>query len=55
MAIKIKYDDKEKERLFKMTEYERSCYEKGYRLIAGVDEVGRGPLAGRRCTYTRSE
>jgi len=46
MAIRIKFDDKEKERLLKMTEYESQCYEKGYKLIAGVDEVGRGPLAG---------
>ncbi|KUO69771.1 MAG: ribonuclease HII, partial [Clostridia bacterium BRH_c25] len=46
MAIRIKYDEKEKERLFKLTEFERSCYKKGYRLVAGVDEVGRGPLAG---------
>ncbi|MEA4848782.1 MAG: ribonuclease HII [Clostridiaceae bacterium] len=46
MAVRIKNDDKEKERLIKMTEYERKCYEKGYRLVAGVDEVGRGPLAG---------
>lgn len=46
MAIRIKYDDKEKERLIKMTEYEQMCYEQGYSLVAGVDEVGRGPLAG---------
>ena len=26
--------------------YERACLAKGYRYIAGVDEVGRGPLAG---------
>ena len=26
--------------------YERALREKGYKLIAGVDEVGRGPLAG---------
>lgn len=26
--------------------YERIYYEKGYTLIAGVDEVGRGPLVG---------
>ena len=26
--------------------YERELVEKGYKLIAGVDEVGRGPLAG---------
>jgi len=46
MAVRIKFDDKEKERLIRMTEYERKCYEKGYKLVAGVDEVGRGPLAG---------
>lgn len=26
--------------------YEREYLKKGYRLVAGVDEVGRGPLAG---------
>ena len=26
--------------------YERECQKNGYKLIAGVDEVGRGPLAG---------
>lgn len=26
--------------------YEKALYEKGYKLIAGIDEVGRGPLAG---------
>jgi len=46
MAVRIKFDDKEKERLIRMMEYERKCYEKGYKLVAGVDEVGRGPLAG---------
>lgn len=29
-----------------MKRYERRARKKGYRLIAGVDEVGRGPLAG---------
>ncbi|MBR6693080.1 MAG: ribonuclease HII [Clostridia bacterium] len=27
-------------------EIENNCIEKGYKLIAGVDEAGRGPLAG---------
>ena len=27
-------------------EYEKRCIEEGYANIAGVDEVGRGPLAG---------
>ena len=26
--------------------YERKCIEMGHKLIAGTDEVGRGPLAG---------
>ncbi|WP_456275516.1 ribonuclease HII [Bacillus sp. AK128] len=30
----------------KMTTYEKQLHEEGYILIAGVDEVGRGPLAG---------
>ncbi|KHF30876.1 Ribonuclease HII [Anoxybacillus sp. BCO1] len=29
-----------------MLQYEQALYEKGVRYIAGVDEVGRGPLAG---------
>lgn len=30
-------------------EYEQQMIAKGYKLIAGVDEVGRGPLAGPVC------
>jgi ribonuclease HII len=29
-----------------MNSFERNAYQRGYRLIAGVDEAGRGPLAG---------
>ena len=29
-----------------MMEAERRCYQQGFRAVAGVDEVGRGPLAG---------
>lgn len=36
----------EKERLLKMQKFERPLYEKGIKYIAGIDEVGRGPLAG---------
>lgn len=36
----------EKERLFEMQKYERALLEHGYTCIAGVDEAGRGPLAG---------
>lgn len=32
-----------------MWEYENNCYDQGYRLICGVDEAGRGPLAGPVC------
>ena len=36
----------EDERLEGMLTYEKECYAHGIELIAGVDEVGRGPLAG---------
>lgn len=32
-----------------MKEIENSLYDKGYELIAGIDEAGRGPLAGPVC------
>ena len=37
---------KQKERLAEMKVIEEKLHEKGYRFVAGVDEVGRGPLAG---------
>lgn len=33
----------------KMWEIENSFFEKGFRMICGVDEAGRGPLAGPVC------
>lgn len=36
----------EDERLEGMLAYEKECYARGMELIVGVDEVGRGPLAG---------
>ena len=36
----------EKERMAVMYKYERDLYNKGLQYIAGVDEAGRGPLAG---------
>ena len=33
-------------RLEAMLRYEKELYVQGINLIAGVDEVGRGPLAG---------
>ena len=43
-----KYDAylKELHRLDTMLEYERKYSKQGIKLIAGIDEVGRGPLAG---------
>jgi len=35
----------EKERLLKLTEFERPLWEAGL-VVAGIDEAGRGPLAG---------
>lgn len=37
---------KEQRRLQKMMHYENEAHLKGYKLVAGVDEAGRGPLAG---------
>ncbi|MBC1730124.1 ribonuclease HII [Listeria seeligeri] len=34
------------QKLTKMKQYENDLYQQGYKCIAGVDEVGRGPLAG---------
>lgn len=39
---------KEKQEIDKLF-FEKQELEKGYKLIAGVDEVGRGPLAGPVC------
>ncbi len=36
----------EDQRLENMLRYEKSLYAQGYQAIAGIDEVGRGPLAG---------
>ena len=36
----------ELKRLEEITMFEKELYSKGYKLIAGIDEVGRGPLAG---------
>lgn len=39
-------DAAEQERFAKMLKYENQCYEDGAEYVAGVDEAGRGPLAG---------
>ena len=38
--------EKQRQRLEEMKMKEKDLHKKGYELIAGVDEVGRGPLAG---------
>lgn len=38
--------EEEIERLINLSKFEREYYEKGYKSIAGIDEAGRGPLAG---------
>ena len=43
---KIEKEKKEKERFSIMQSYERNFYEQGKTFVAGVDEAGRGPLAG---------
>lgn len=37
---------KERRRLARLHSYERAAWENGARYVCGVDEVGRGPLAG---------
>ena len=32
-----------------MWEFENNCFAQGYKLVCGVDEAGRGPLAGPVC------
>lgn len=46
------------ERFFELCKYERQLAAEGYSLIAGVDEAGRGPLAGpvaAACVIFKSE
>jgi ribonuclease HII len=38
--------ERERRRLVRLHRYERAALERGFTLIGGVDEVGRGPLAG---------
>jgi ribonuclease HII len=38
--------ERERRRLVRLHLYERAARERGFELIGGIDEVGRGPLAG---------
>lgn len=43
---KLEEWERERERLARMFSYERQVWAMGYKLVAGLDEAGRGPLAG---------
>lgn len=38
--------DPEQKRLHKLTSFEREARSQGFNIVAGIDEAGRGPLAG---------
>ena len=38
--------EKEEQRIIKIKELEKDLYSKGFKKICGIDEAGRGPLAG---------
>lgn len=43
---KLQTSKEEWDRLEKLTQFERRCRQSGYLQIAGIDEAGRGPIAG---------
>ena len=47
-SFRKKYEKHQQElaRLDEILTYERGLWEAGYDMVAGIDEVGRGPLAG---------
>lgn len=44
--MKTEKELEELRRIEDIKSYEYDCYDKGYKFVAGIDEVGRGPLAG---------
>ena len=42
----IQAEEAENKRLETMLRYEKEVYAQGFQAVAGIDEVGRGPLAG---------
>jgi ribonuclease HII len=46
MHTEAELDEGEKLRLQDMMIYEEAAYQQGYKILAGLDEAGRGPLAG---------
>ncbi|MBF8807855.1 MAG: ribonuclease HII [Enterococcus lacertideformus] len=43
---RLKKEASIREKYLEMSVFEQAIYEQGYEWIAGIDEVGRGPLAG---------
>jgi ribonuclease HII len=39
-------NEERRRKFMEMTKFEKKAYQRGKRYVAGVDEVGRGPLAG---------
>lgn len=46
LAIQLHKKELEKERVSKLYEFERKLNVQGIQMVAGIDEAGRGPLAG---------
>lgn len=46
MATHTVFAQEEQNRLKELLVFERQVYQQGYRCVAGIDEAGRGPLAG---------
>lgn len=46
MCEEVGLDESETLRLQNMLMYEEAAYQQGYKILAGLDEAGRGPLAG---------
>lgn len=46
MNKNLLFEEDEAQRIEELKQYEYRAYQQGYQYIAGVDEVGRGPLAG---------
>ena len=46
MTAEVEIEESERIRLQQILLYEEAAYQQGYKSIAGIDEAGRGPLAG---------